>query len=67
LILKKEEASSCTFHRRSLSKEELEPNQEGATLEAEKGRYAEKYGTKEMKEIQKDEEMQEGVNGTRSA
>jgi hypothetical protein len=24
-------------------------------------------GTKEMKEIQKDEEMQEGVNGTRSA
>jgi len=24
-------------------------------------------GTKEMKEIQKDEEMQEGVNGTRPA
>jgi len=46
LILKKEEASSYTFHRRSLSKEKLVPNQEGATLEAEKGRYAEKYGTR---------------------
>ena len=45
ILQKKEEASSCTFHR-SLSKEELEPNQEGATLEAEKGRYAEKYGTR---------------------